>query len=156
LPARAEWNHVVEITAAEAAALRRIPPLLSALRGLTPFALCQAGTIAGPTGAAVALLLTAAIALLPIIGSGQRSQLAAELSEHDLSGVLLHAALVGVFAGFKLTLDVDQRTFLQVLLREVSSALIPNDDAAPLCPLLVLAGLLVLPALARSVRIALG
>jgi hypothetical protein len=69
LPARAEWNHVVEITAAEAAALRRIPPLLSALRGLTPFALCQAGTIAGPTGAAVALLLTAASPCCPSLAA---------------------------------------------------------------------------------------
>ena len=70
-------------------------------------------------------------------------QLAAELTEHDLGGVLVVAFLILPLAGLELAFDVDLATALQVAFRHVGQTLVKNHHAMPF-------GLLALLAASRS------
>ena len=69
----------------------------------------------------------------------------------DLGRVTLHALVVSPFSGFDRTLDIDFRSFCQVLLRDFGR-LAENDHAMPFRALALFLRLLVGPAFRRGQR----
>src|SRR5690606_6772839 len=94
------------------------------------------------------------IGLATVIQAGARTaiqhrELAVEPLHDHLGRVALLAGLVLPVACLQFPLDVDLRTFAQILLRDLAQVLVENHDRVPLRPLPALASGLVTPALAR-------
>src|SRR5581483_4755727 len=83
-------------------------------------------------------------------GTIEHRQRRVEALQHDLGRVAVLPVLVLPFAGLQLALEINLRTFLEVLLGDLGEAFAEDDDAVPLGLLAPLAGRLVAPAFGRG------
>src|SRR6266540_1447512 len=75
----------------------------------------------------------------------EHGELRIEVLQHDFGRVLVLARLVLPFARLQLTLEIDFRTLLQILLGNPAEPLVEDDHAVPFGPLAALPGCLVTP-----------